>query len=153
MEYIYLVLTVSLGLVAAISFIIGIFNKPKMLELSMACALFAGLLFSFYNSKQKEKLPPLQYETEVVCGKFIRESNAGRPSYRAGGKGYTFYFNLEHYGFVMYQNINMGRKDISSATDYNKMILDSKVCLKIIKPVKQNIWNEDIKIIDYWENK
>lgn len=153
MEYLYLVLMVGFGLVAAISFIVGIFNKPKMLELSMACALFAGLLFSFYNSIQKEKLPPLQYETEVVCGVFLSESRGGGSGYRAGGNGYIYYFNLERYGSVMYRNINMGKKDISSGADYNKMIVDSKVCLKIRKPLGQNIWNEDIKIIDYWENR
>lgn len=149
-ELFYLILTIGFGSSAIVCFILSLLKKPQMIELAMATFLFSGLFFSLYDSTKKEKIAPIQYENKVVCGEFLGESRGGKPAYRVGGIGYTLQFNLENYGYVIYNNINMGRQDISTGVNYNKILSMRKLCLKIRTQAGYQKWGEDIRIVDYW---
>ena len=96
------------------------------------------------------KVDDIKYEEEEVCGFF--ESLNKYP--RGGGlTTYTLMLNLDRYGSIVYDNVNINKYDESSKVNYGLLSKDIRFCFLIKKPKYENKWDSNFRILNILKNK
>jgi len=96
------------------------------------------------------KVDDIKYEEEEVCGFFLSLNK----NPRGGGlTTYTLMLNLDRYGSIVYDNVNINKYDESSKVNYGLLSKDRRFCFLIKKPKYENKWDSNFRILNILKNK